>query len=140
MLRKRRRLGQRSGLSAEDVLDCRKLYASVLDDVLTTLKYPFQHLQQQMRLRVAGGDSQRDELIRRKIEQDRRWVLSDDDSLPFSFIRCCAVMNLDPDAVRSALRRQGLLSPPADLMEKGLARPRRHQRAGGWAARTGTAA
>lgn len=133
----RRRL-RRSALSAVDVLSCRKLYAAVLEDAMTTLSYPFQHLQQQMRMQVSGGDAQRNELIYARVEKDRQWVLSDDDSQPFSFVRCCTEMDLNPDAVRDAFRRKGLLAPPPELVAKGRERPR-NQRLGGWAARKAVA-
>jgi len=36
----------------------------------------------------------------RWLEQDRQWLLDDDDSYPFSFVSICLTLGLSPDAVR----------------------------------------
>jgi hypothetical protein len=46
---------------------------------------------------------------KRLFEQDSQWVLSDDTSWVHAFVRICETLDLEPDAVRSAL---GLLRQP----------------------------
>jgi len=38
-----------------------------------------------------------------QLDVDALWVRSDDDSTPFTFVRCCLSWALDPDAVREAV-------------------------------------
>jgi len=63
-----------------------RLMAAVLEDALDMLrKHPL--------LRPSSAD----------------WILADDQAWPFSFVNICAVLNLNADCVRSALREKGLL-------------------------------
>ena len=45
----------------------------------------------------------RDFRSRRLFDEDSRWLLSDDTSWIYAFVRVCETLDLDPDAVRIAL-------------------------------------
>ncbi|MCX8072813.1 MAG: hypothetical protein N3C12_10230 [Candidatus Binatia bacterium] len=48
---------------------------------------------------------------RKSVEQELQWVFSDDDSWPYSFLRLCELLHLDPQYVRNMVK--GWLARPA---------------------------
>ena len=50
-------------------------------------------------------DHHADHRNHRWIVEDLRWIASDDDGPPFSFVRLCQLLGLEPDWVREAVRR-----------------------------------
>lgn len=111
------------GLTPDDVLGSKELYAAVLTDAIHVLEVPRQHLGLHLRKKVQEP-TMHEQLLLAQVSNERRWVLSDSVREPFSFVRCCQAMNLDPDAVRDALRRKGLLDSAEKLISAGNARKR----------------
>jgi hypothetical protein len=64
-------------------------------------------------------------------EEARQWVESREESSPYSFIRICEALGLDPDALRQgilALEREELLSPDVEKQRAVRWRRRAHVR------------
>lgn len=55
-------------------------------------------------------------IVRRLVAEDQGWVLSDATDHIFTFVSVCDTLHLDPDAVRAAFRRQGLLDSPDTII------------------------
>jgi hypothetical protein len=99
-----------------DILQCRRLYARLLGDAITSLRHPLRQDNASSKVQRAGrGD------VAHRFGTLITWFLDVTDQGPFSFERCCAMAALDPTAVRDRLRAEGLLQAPEVRITESLA-------------------
>jgi hypothetical protein len=62
--------------------------------------------------------------LQREAQEAEQWFLSEDDHWPFSFVSICAVLGLEPEAIRQQLKRQSHFHPamPQNKMHRSITR------------------
>ena len=63
--------------------------------------------------------------VQREAQEAEQWFVSEDSHWPFSFVSVCAVLGLEPEAIRQQLKRwsHSQLAMPHDKMRRSAMRP-----------------